>query len=110
MKSAKAKTATDSFVQWLQTHRRTKTGPSGIGIENYNWYLKNVQLLPYTWHDLVQIMEHQLARSWAFLALEETRNANVPPPALVASADDHARRFSAAITDSRPRPLPKKAS
>ena len=24
----------------------SKTGPSGIGVDNYNWYLKNVQLVP----------------------------------------------------------------
>ena len=96
---ANAKAATDAFVQWLESRAASKTGPSGIGVDNYNWYLKNVQLLPYTWHDLVQIMEDQLARSWAFLALEEKRNAAVPPLKIVASADEHARRFNAAVTD-----------
>jgi hypothetical protein len=95
----KAKTATDGFAQWLESRAASKTGPSGIGVENYNWYLKNVQLLPYTWHDLVEIMEDQLARSWTFLALEEKRNAAVPPLKIVASADEHTRRFNAAITD-----------
>ena len=96
---AKAKAATDGFVQWLESRAASKTGPSGIGVENYNWYLKNVQLLPYSWHDLVEIMEDQLARSWTFLALEEKRNAAVPPLKIVASADEHTRRFNAAITD-----------
>ena len=96
---AKAKAATDAFVQWLESRAASKTGPSGIGVENYNWYLKNVQLLPYTWHDLVGIMELELARSWSFLALEERRNAAVPPLKIVSSADDHTRRFNAAITD-----------
>jgi len=96
---AKAKTATDAFAQWLESRAASKTGPSGIGVENYNWYLKNVQLLPYTWHDLVGVMELELARSWAFLALEEARNAKVPPLTIVSSADEHTRRFNAAITD-----------
>ena len=96
---AKAKTATDAFVQWLESRAASKTAPSGIGVENYNWYLKNVQLLPYTWRDLVGIMDLELARSWAFLALEEARNAAVPPLAVVASAEEHSRRFNAAITD-----------
>ena len=96
---AKAKTATDAFAQWLDSRAASKTGPSGIGVENYNWYLENVQLLPYTWHDLVEIMELELARAWAFLALEETRNAAVPPLKIVSSADEHGRRFNAAITD-----------
>jgi hypothetical protein len=94
----KAKAATDAFVQWLEARAPSKTGPSGIGIDHYNWYLKNVQLLPYTWQDLARIMELELARSWAFLALEEKRNAGVPPLAIVSSADEHARRFNAAVT------------
>ena len=95
----KAKTATDAFAQWLESQSASKTGPSGIGVDNYNWYLKNVQLLPYTWHDLVGIMELELARSWAFLALEESRNSGVPPLTIVSSADEHTRRFNAAVTD-----------
>ena len=43
-------------------------------------------------------MELELARSWAFLALEEKRNASVPPLAIVSSQEEHARRFGAAVT------------
>jgi hypothetical protein len=96
---SKAKDATDAFVRWLEARAPSKTGPSGIGVDNYNWYLKNVQLLPYTWHDLVEIMELQLARSWSFLALEERRNASAPPLAIVSSAEEHSRRFNAAVTE-----------
>lgn len=97
--ATKAKDATDAFVTWLEAQTQLKTAPSGIGVTNYNWYLKNVQLLPYTWHDLVKIMEAQLARSWSFLALEERRNAALPPLAVIASAEEHARRFNEAITN-----------
>jgi uncharacterized protein (DUF885 family) len=96
---AKAKDATDAFVRWLESQAAAKTGPSGIGTDNYNWYLRNVQLLPCTWHDLVRVMELELARSWSFLALEEQRNAGVPPLTVVSSQAEHARRFNAAITD-----------
>jgi hypothetical protein len=95
----KAKEATDAFVRWLEARSPSKTGTSGIGVDNYNWYLKNVQLLPYSWHDLLGIMELELARSWAFLALEEQRNASVPPLPIVSSQEEHARRFGAAVTD-----------
>ncbi len=95
---AKAKTATDQFVAWLQSESARKTGPSGVGIDNYNWYLKNVQLLPYSWQDLVLLMERELDRSWSFLGLEEARNAGVPQLELVASPQDHSRRFNTAVT------------
>jgi hypothetical protein len=57
---ARAKEATDAFAAWLDSQAASKTEPSGVGVENYNWYLKNVQLVPYTWQDEVTIMEREL--------------------------------------------------
>ncbi len=94
-----AKKATDEFAAWLDAQSLSKTGPSGVGVENYNWYLKNVQLAPYTWQQEVTIMERELARAHALLAMEEQRNAKLPAQVLVASAEEYARRFDAAITE-----------
>ena len=95
----RAKEATDSFASWLDSEAASKTEPSGVGVENYNWYLKNVQLVPYTWQDEVTIMERELARSHALLAMEELRNAKVPEPAPIASAAEFNRRFGGAVTE-----------
>jgi Bacterial protein of unknown function (DUF885) len=95
----RAKKATDDFVAWLDSKAAAKTGPSGIGVENYDWYLKNVQLAPYSWRDEVTIMERELARAHALLAMEEQRNAKLPQPPPVASAEEYNRRFGAAITE-----------
>lgn len=45
--------AVDEYLRWLKEQAPSKTGPAGVGIENYNWYLANVQLLPYSWADEV---------------------------------------------------------
>src|SRR5262249_2047025 len=45
----RAREATDAFAAWLEEQAPSRTGPSGVGIANYDWYLKNVQLAPYTW-------------------------------------------------------------
>jgi hypothetical protein len=95
----RAKEATDSFAAWLDTQTSTKNAPSGVGVENYNWYLKNVQLVPFTWEQEVTLMERELARAHAFLALEEQRNAALPPQVPIASEDEHARRFGDGVTD-----------
>ena len=47
--------ATEEFVLWLKAQAPARTGPSGVGVENYDWYLANVQLLPYTWADEVTL-------------------------------------------------------
>ena len=71
---ARAKEATDHFVEWLEEQAPSKTSPSAIGVENYDWYLKNVQLVPYTWQQEVALMEGDLSRANAFLAIEEEKN------------------------------------
>ena len=96
---ARATESTDRFVEWLEAQAPSKTAPSGIGVENYDWYLKNVQLVPYTWQQEVALMESELARAHAFLALEEEKNKNLPQPAVVASETEHTRRFNAAVTE-----------
>jgi hypothetical protein len=44
-------------------------------------------------------MERELARAHAALALEEQRNAGLPEPAVVSSADEHTRRFNDAVSE-----------
>ncbi|HUQ81177.1 MAG TPA: DUF885 family protein [Gemmatimonadaceae bacterium] len=95
----RAKAATDSFATWLGAKIPTKTGPSGIGVANYDWYLKNVQLVPYTWQDEVGLMQRELARARSSLALAEARNRELPALAPVASAEDHSQRFKSAVDE-----------
>ncbi len=94
----RAREATDRFADWLDARLASKKGRSGIGIENYDWHLKNVQLVPYTWRDVRTLMERELGRAQAFLALEEKRNAALPQQAPIASAEEHARRFGEGVT------------
>jgi hypothetical protein len=74
----KAISATEEFVVWLEKEAPNKTEPSGIGKENYTWYLQNVHLVPLTWEDEVMILKRELARAWASLKLEEHRNQGLP--------------------------------
>jgi len=74
----KAIASTDDLVKWLEEKASSKTGPSGIGKENYSWYLQNVHLVPLTWEDEVMILKRELARAWSSLKLEEHRNRKLP--------------------------------
>jgi hypothetical protein len=73
------KLATDELVLWLEAQAATKTGPSGIGKDNYSWYQQNVHLLPMSWEDEVRLLQRELDRAWASLKLEEHRNRMLPP-------------------------------
>lgn len=70
--------STNNLVTWLEKESASKTGPSGIGKENYTWYQKNVHLVPLTWADEVLLLKRELARAWTALKLEEHRNRNLP--------------------------------
>lgn len=73
-----ARTATESFAQWLRDEAPKKTGPSGIGKTQYTWYLRNVLLVPLSWEEEVTITRRELARAHTSLRLEENRNRNLP--------------------------------
>ena len=70
--------STDNFISWLEEESKNKTGPSGIGKENYTWYQQNVHLLPMTWEDEVRLLQRELDRAWSSLKLEEHNNRNLP--------------------------------
>jgi len=94
-----ARDATDKFHTWLKQQAPSKTGPSGIGVENYDWYLKNVHLLPYTWAEEVTLMRRELARAHAALRLEEQHNRRLPEQMPITNGEEHARRFNAGVTE-----------
>lgn len=74
----KAIQSTNQLAQWLEEQSFSKNGPSGIGKENYNWYLKNVHLVPLTWDDQVMLLKRELDRAWTALKMEEHRNRKLP--------------------------------
>mgnify|MGYP001816294135 CR=1 FL=1 len=81
--------ATDELAEWLEAESATKTGPSGIGKENYTWYQQNVHLVPLTWEDEVRLLERELARAWSSLKLEEQRNRNLPPMVAASNPEEY---------------------
>jgi hypothetical protein len=78
--------STDEFADWLEAREPKKDGPSGIGKDNYTWYLQNVHLVPLTWEDEVMILKRELARAWSSLKLEEHRNRYLPQLIVAASS------------------------
>jgi len=83
----RARQATDEFIQWLDLQAPHKTGPSGVGKENYNWYLRNVHLVPYDWDQQVTLLRRELERAHAGLRTEEFHNRALPALEPVNSAE-----------------------
>lgn len=88
-------TSTQDLVEWLKAEAPKKTGPSGIGKENYTWYQQNVHLVPLTWEDEVMILKREIARAWSALKLEEHRNRKLPQLQPANSPEEYAQRAEA---------------
>ena len=81
--------ATDEFIAWLEAQSSSKTGPSGIGKENYTWYQRNVHLVPMSWEDEERLLKRELARAWSNLKLEEQRNRELPPMVAASTPEEY---------------------
>ena len=93
----RAREAVDEFSSWLEEKQKGMTATSGIGVENYNWYMKNVHLWPYTWEDQLVIMNRELERSIAFLKLEENRNRHLPQLKPPENREEYQQRHDEAV-------------
>lgn len=91
--------ATAQFADWLDAQAPSKNGASGVGRDNYTWYLQNVHLVPYSWDEQVTLMKRELWRAHAALRLEENHNRDLPPLQRIASAEEYDRRLNEAVTE-----------
>ena len=90
--------ATDDLVAWLREQVPRKSGPSGIGRDNYTWYQQNVHLVPLSWEDEVQLLKRELDRAWSSLKLEEHRNRDLPPLVAAATSYEYDRQADESAT------------
>ncbi|MEO7634476.1 MAG: DUF885 family protein [Sphingomicrobium sp.] len=86
-----ARLATEDFARWIKAEAPRRTGPSGVGKDNYNWYLKNVLLSPYDFDQQKTLLQRELDRSLASLRLEEVRNRSLPATAEISDRAAYAR-------------------
>ena len=94
---ARAHAATQELAAWLEAEAPNKTGPSGIGKENYTWYQQNVHLVPLTWEDEVRLLKRELDRAWSSLKLEEQRNRDLPPMVAASTPGEYEAKALAAV-------------
>ena len=86
-----AQATTDDLVAWLEAEAPSKTGPSGIGKENYTWYMQQVHYVPLTWEQEVDLLQRELDRAWSSLKLEEHRNRDLPPQVAASTPEEYDR-------------------
>lgn len=96
-----AKAAAEDLLKWLKDNRSKMTAKAGVGRENFNWYMKQVKLMPYTADEVVTLGNRELERLWAMYALEQHRNRKLPPLKISASGPEYEAKIKA--TDAQVR-------
>ncbi len=87
-----ARDAIDAFVAWLRARASDAPRYAGIGVDEYNWFLRYVLLYPYTWDEMMVMGEREYERAMGFLALEEHRNRDIPMVEPADSLEEFERR------------------
>ena len=96
---ASARTATTEFHDWIDELADSKTGPSGVGSDNYTWYMRHVHLVPFSWEEQVTLMRRELARAHSSLRLEEHRNRRLPELDRIDTPEAYDARMNEAVTE-----------
>ena len=90
-----AKNALSAVVEygaWLEKNKVNMVLPAGVGKENYNWWMKNVQLVPYSWEELYDIIMREDDRLLTTVKLERNKNRNLPELSPASTRDEHSKR------------------
>ncbi|NNF38732.1 MAG: DUF885 family protein [Gemmatimonadetes bacterium] len=93
---SEARDAIVDFRDWLVEQRPTMTAPAGVGREAFDWYLRQVKLMPYSVDELLVMGEGAYERLTARLVLERHRNRALPELELPADAAEYQRRIDEA--------------
>jgi len=95
---AAAMSSTEEFAGWLEQQAPSRNGPSGIGKDNYTWYLRNVHLVPLSWEEERTLLQRELDRAHASLKLEEQRNKDLPPLQSIESEAEYDQRANDSVS------------
>ncbi len=88
----KAIVALEDYRAWLQSNLASMPTDTAIGRDKYEYFLRNVALIPYTPEEMLQLSRQEWARSVAFETYEKPRNKNVPELTMAATTDEEIAR------------------
>jgi hypothetical protein len=80
--------ALEEYREWLKMQLPALPQPTPLGREKYVWFLRNVELMPFTPEELVAKAEQEWRRSVAFESTEINRNRAVPHQVMAATTSE----------------------
>lgn len=80
--------ASRDYLEWVEKNKHKMTAPAGLGKENYGWWQRNVQLMPWGWDEVDALVQREYDRVITFLKLEEHRSRDLPPLEIAADYEE----------------------
>ena len=96
-----ARNAVKSLHSWLLEQQSSMTASAGVGEELLDWYLMQVKFMPYSSREIEAMGERELQRTWAFYALEQHRNRDLPVLSMPNSKEEYEARIASVDRDIR---------
>ncbi len=92
-----ARASVIAFRDWLRSERPRMDAPAGVGAARYDWFIRNVRMIPMDAAEMVTLANREHERMSAALAILRHRNRNEPQLELSASIEE--QRAKIAETD-----------
>ena len=89
-----ARSSMGEYEQWIGENRSRMTVPTGVGKENYTWWMQNVWLMPYTWQDAWILARREYGRTVQALKVAEFKNVGEPELNPVLTKEDFDRQWA----------------
>jgi len=79
--------ALNNYIDWLKNNRARMNKSYSIGRKNYEYFLKNIALVPYSPEELLLMSNAEWNRAVTFDTIEKLKNKNLPPLKIFSSID-----------------------
>ena len=83
-----AATALEDYIDWINENRELMTDNFSVGKNNYEYFLKEIALYPYTPEELIFMGDQAWNRSVAFNHYEQIRNRNIAQSQIFENIDE----------------------
>jgi len=91
--------AVQDYRAWIVANLDRMTAPTGVGGENFDWWLKNVWLVPYTSDEAWAILSSRYDRTMSALELERYRNRELATLEPAATEAEYVGGYAEAADD-----------
>jgi hypothetical protein len=78
----RAAAALEDYAAWIKQQKPRMGANFVIGAQSYDWYLRNIALIPLTRAEMLLLARQEWDRAVAFHHYEDLRNAEIQKPAL----------------------------